>query len=132
MEIGIDIIEIQRIQEAAARREKFPAKILTENELQIYEGYQPKRQATFLAGRFAAKEAYVKALGTGIGKINFTDIEILPNEKGKPSFTQGPVTDQAKISISHSQTNAIAMVMIELTEEAINQHCQIFIQNKHV
>ncbi len=132
MEIGTDIIEIKRIKEAADRHKKFPARILTEKELSLYNSYPAKRQATYLAGRFAAKEAYVKALGTGIGRITFTDIEILPDEKGKPSFTKGPIIQQAKVSISHSHENAIAMVIIELTEPEINEFCQVFIENKHV
>ena len=83
---GIDIQEIRKIQKAQEKRESFAKRILTVNELAIFEKYKGNRKYEFLAGRFSAKEAFSKAYGTGIGKkVGFQDIEILnDNKTGKP------------------------------------------------
>ncbi|MEK5394686.1 holo-ACP synthase [Paenibacillus sp. FSL K6-2859] len=87
--IGHDVLEIERISEVMLRGqgEKFNQRILTEQEYQLAE-QRGGRLAEFVAGRFAAKEAVVKALGCGIGNVvGFQDIEILPDHKGKPEVT---------------------------------------------
>mgnify|MGYP000969765554 CR=1 FL=1 len=78
---GIDIIEIDRIQNVLSRYgNRFLNKIFTPDEIQYCRGRSPN-----LAGRFAAKEAFVKALGTGFrNNINFKDIEVAKNLHGKP------------------------------------------------
>lgn len=84
--IGNDVLEIGRISTLLASRQGkgFLQRILTERELALAEGRKGKA-AEFAAGRFAAKEAVVKALGCGIGaKVGFQDIEILPDREGKP------------------------------------------------
>lgn len=116
MRLGTDIIEIDRIKEAVEKQEKFVEKILTPDELQIYQQYSGQRQMEFLAGRFCAKEAYVKALNTGIGKIKFTDISILYNDKGAPIVAQGPIIQGVVVSISHCRTFATATVIVDLPE----------------
>ncbi len=127
MRIGTDIIEIRRIKEAIERNQRFAKKVLTENEFKIYEQYPLGRQAEFLAGRFSAKEAYGKALGTGVGtQLKFSDIEILPNERGIPIVTNGPVIEGAQVSISHTKEYATAMVLIELSELAIQDKLRSF------
>jgi holo-[acyl-carrier protein] synthase len=66
----------------------------------------------FLAGRFAAKEAFSKAMGTGIGKdLSFLDIEIAVDPLGKPVIVKPDVN--AHLSISHSRDYAVAQVVIE-------------------
>ncbi|ELK48675.1 holo-ACP synthase [Halobacillus sp. BAB-2008] len=80
--IGIDIIELDRINQSIKRNPRFVQRILTENEYQRYEMLNEGRRVEFLAGRFAAKEACAKALGTGIGKTGFQDIEISSAETG--------------------------------------------------
>ncbi|MDH6373369.1 holo-[acyl-carrier protein] synthase [Paenibacillus sp. PastF-3] len=87
--IGHDVLEIERISEVMLRGQgkKFNQRILTEQEYQLAE-QRGGRLAEFVAGRFAAKEAVVKALGCGIGNVvGFQDIEILPDHKGKPEVT---------------------------------------------
>lgn len=114
--IGIDIIELKRIDEAVKRNKKFVFRVLTENEMDLYNSYSGNRATEFLAGRFAAKEAYAKARGTGIGKIKFTDIEFLPNSLGKPEYVPGKMVDrdeQVLVSISHSKEFAVAQVLIQ-------------------
>ena len=85
--IGTDIIKIERIQSLFDRfGEKFFGRILTENEISKISKYDnSKKKISFLAKRFSAKEAMVKATGYGFGRgINFSDIEIDNDDLGKP------------------------------------------------
>jgi holo-[acyl-carrier protein] synthase len=110
--IGIDIIELSRIKEIVTRQKKLVDRILTENEKQTFEQLPERRKVEFLAGRFAAKEAYSKAAGTGIGKeLSFLDIEIETDNLGKPFIAKPEIT--GFISISHSRDYAVAQVIIE-------------------
>ncbi|PWU68061.1 MULTISPECIES: holo-ACP synthase [Gracilibacillus] len=113
--IGIDIVELDRIREMATKQPRFISRILTKKERDLYENLSSdKRKIEFLAGRFAAKEAFSKAIGTGIGKVSFQDIEILTNLEGAPIFYSN-ITEKDKIfvSISHSKAYATAQVIIE-------------------
>ncbi|MBD8069674.1 holo-ACP synthase [Bacillus sp. PS06] len=111
--IGIDIVELDRIKKIAERQKKFISRILTEKEINKYHQYTGHRQIEYLAGRFAAKEAYSKAIGTGIGKdLSFQDIEIFSDEFGKPHI-EGKGAEIVHLSISHSKEYAIAQVIIE-------------------
>lgn len=110
--IGIDIIELDRVEKMLAKP-KFIDRILTENEQELFNKLTKRRQLEFLAGRFAAKEAYSKARGTGIGaEVSFHDIEILPDERGKPVLHSND-HDTVHLSISHSFSYAVAQVIIE-------------------
>ncbi len=84
--IGIDLVSIERIQHLKNQFEKkFLHKVFTENE--IAQSEEKSSSAIFLAKRFAAKEAFAKALGLGIGRgINFCDIEVENDELGKPKI----------------------------------------------
>jgi holo-[acyl-carrier protein] synthase len=111
--VGIDIIEIKRIEKLIEKTEKFVDRILTAKEKEKYETLVGHRKIEFLAGRFSAKEAFSKAVGTGIGEgLRFTDIEVSQNPNGKP-FISSPLTDGVHLSISHSKEYAIAQVIIE-------------------
>ncbi|MBQ7608382.1 MAG: holo-ACP synthase [Desulfovibrionaceae bacterium] len=118
--IGCDITDIRRIRHALDRfGDKFISKILSKKEKNCLHG--PKE--TFLAGRFAAKEAAAKALGTGFSQgIWMTDIEIVNADGGSPvlSFAGGALAfarskgiSKTFISISHEQNFAIAFVVLE-------------------
>lgn len=110
--IGIDIIELSRIEEIVTRQKKLVDRILTENEKRTFIELPERRKIEFLAGRFAAKEAYSKAAGTGIGKeLSFLDIEIEADSYGKPCIVR-PETN-GFLSISHSRDYAVAQVVIE-------------------
>lgn len=113
--IGIDIVEISRIEEIFTRQTRFAAKILTEQEFKQFNKYTTdKRKNEFLAGRFAAKEAFAKAYGTGIGKLGFRDIEVTTNKHGAPLIQSAFTMDMhVHVSISHSENYAIAQVVIE-------------------
>ncbi|MGG3738765.1 holo-ACP synthase [Aeribacillus pallidus] len=110
--IGIDIIEFSRIQSVFKRQPKFIERVLTPAEQEQFHQLSERRQLEFLAGRFAAKEAFAKALGTGIGtELSFQDIEIIKDEKGKPYIPYNEYI--VHVSISHSIEYAVAQVVIE-------------------
>ncbi|GFH41724.1 holo-[acyl-carrier-protein] synthase [Lactococcus hodotermopsidis] len=113
---GVDNIELSRIARALERNPKFATRVLTKTELLNFESLSPHRRIEFLGGRWAAKEAYAKAYGTGIGgKLSFQDLEIVPDKLGAPKFTRHPFSDRgaAHLSISHSNLEAVAFVILE-------------------
>ncbi|GAA0177633.1 holo-ACP synthase [Clostridium sediminicola] len=119
--IGVDIIEIDRINKSIERNPNFINKIFTENEIEYFK--LRKMRPEYIAGRFAAKEAISKALGTGIRGFDIKDIEIDRNALGKPiAVLKGKCKKILKkypnykmhISISHSKENAIAYALLEV------------------
>ncbi|MFD1706959.1 holo-ACP synthase [Siminovitchia sediminis] len=111
--IGLDLVEIERIEKLRKRQMRFPERVLTEGERQVYETLPENRKTEFLAGRFAAKEAYAKALGTGIGaQLSFHDIEIVADELGKPHIIR-PTSEKTHLSITHTKAYAAAQVILE-------------------
>lgn len=87
--IGLDIVEISRIQHMLERQPKFMKRILTGKEEDVFFSLSKQRQVEYVAGRFAAKEVYAKANRTGIGTaLSFQDIEISKDENGKPFFSK--------------------------------------------
>ena len=87
---GIDIEELASIQNAVEKREGFAQRVLTDKEMERFASLKGRRQVEYLAGRWSAKEAFSKAMGTGIGKLGFQDLEVLNNEKGAPYFSKSP------------------------------------------
>ena len=111
--IGLDIVELDRIAKLDAKSEKFHARILTVKEINIYNSLSGHRRTEYLAGRFAGKEAFAKALGTGIGAAcNFIYIEIIPDSSGKPLLYFKGTTVSGFISITHTQNVAAAQVIL--------------------
>jgi holo-[acyl-carrier protein] synthase len=118
--LGLDVVELDRLEAALSRfGERFMARILTPAELAAL----PQRPVPRLAGLFAAKEAAVKALGTGFSHgIGFSHLEILADALGRPVLTlHGPALDRATalgatswhVSITHGQATAAAVVILE-------------------
>ena len=113
---GVDLIEIARIDEVVSRHGKhYLDRIYTSAELE-----QCGKRAESLAGRFAAKEAVAKALGTGIGEVTWKEIEVLGDENNAPVLTlHGEALKRAhqmglstwSVSISHSQSHSVAFVV---------------------
>jgi holo-[acyl-carrier protein] synthase len=113
--VGVDIIEINRIKRAISRwQDSFLNRIYTPTEL-LYT-----RNVSSLAARFAAKEAVMKALGTGTRGVGWKDIEILTNAEGAPLVRlYGRALKKSKelslarfqVSLSHSRKYAIAFVI---------------------
>lgn len=116
LRVGVDMIEIERVERAAARHgERFFRRFFTEQERAICQD-QPRR----LAARVAAKEAVAKAFGTGIGDVRWVEIEVINDERGRPEVRlHGDAAHLAEamglthweISISHTQDNAIAFAV---------------------
>lgn len=116
--LGVDITEISRIQKIQQKNQSFAKKVLTKAELNYYQRLTTKRQAEFLAGRFSIKEAYSKALGTGIGKaVAFMDLEVLNDKSGKPKFTNHPYDDRFNVHGSISHTDHLVMTEVILEEK---------------
>ncbi|WP_163538959.1 holo-ACP synthase [Gracilibacillus sp. YIM 98692] len=113
--IGIDIVELNRIEQILQKQPRFLSRILSQREQLLYEQMEtPKRKVEFLAGRFAAKEAFSKAYGTGIGPVSFQEIEVLKTEAGAPVVDIDRLAEEKVwVSISHSDTYAVAQVIIE-------------------
>jgi holo-[acyl-carrier protein] synthase len=113
--IGVDIVEIARLEEAIARHgENFLKRIYTDSELKLYRKKPPS-----LAARFAAKEAVVKALGKTTDGISFKEIEVLTGPGGQPVVnlygrTQQQADsmglDKLAVTLSHSKEYAVAFV----------------------
>ncbi|MFC3418824.1 holo-ACP synthase [Salinicoccus hispanicus] len=110
--LGTDIIEIERIRSVEGENSRLSARILAPDEMDVYSRLsEDGRRMEYLAGRFAVKEAYSKALGTGIGSnAVFRDIICLNDENGKPYIMNDP---HAHVSISHSKAYVVATVIIE-------------------
>ena len=90
--VGIDIIEIDRVEDVIARHGDASSIVYTADEITHCRGRIPE-----LAARFAAKEAVMKALGTGVRGVGWRDIEVLPNRRGKPLvFLYGRGAERAK------------------------------------
>jgi len=116
--LGIDLIEIKRVKKVKERwGKRFLERVYTPKELEYC--LRKKYPEGSLAGRFAAKEAVMKALGTGLSSgVSWKDIEIINNGKGKPEvFLYGKTRKllgkkRVLISISHTKEDAIAQAMI--------------------
>jgi holo-[acyl-carrier protein] synthase len=123
--IGIDIIEVRRVREVLARTPRFAERVFTVAE-RAYCDSRGAVAAQHYAARFAAKEAMLKALGTGWrGGIGWQDVEIAARETGAPFLIlHGPVKElfeksgatAAHLSMSHTSEHAIAEVLLEGAE----------------
>ncbi len=111
--IGIDIIEIERIKTAVEKHGRdFLSKIFTRRELDYCRGRTIKYPE--LAVRFAAKEAYAKAIGTGIAGIGWKSIEVVNERSGKPNLAiKNKIDRKVQVSLSHSRDYAVAAVYVE-------------------
>ncbi|MCC4723167.1 holo-ACP synthase [Salinicoccus sp. RF5] len=110
--LGTDIIEIERIQRVEEKGNRLSRRILSPEEMERYRQFADAgRRMEYLAGRFAVKEAYSKALGTGIGSAAaFRDIVCLNDAGGRPYIAND---QHAHVSISHSRAYVVATVIIE-------------------
>ena len=111
--VGVDIVDLQRFTRALGRTPKLIDRLFTAGERDL--------SMTSLAGRFAAKEALIKAFG-GSGGMTWQDMEVVANDAGAPSFVlSGPAEamanargiDSVHLSISHDANAAIAFVVAE-------------------
>ncbi|MBA3321593.1 MAG: holo-ACP synthase [Pyrinomonadaceae bacterium] len=120
--IGIDIIEVHRVRQVLRRTPRFVERVFTPGE----RAYCDRRGVVapqHYAARFAAKEAALKALGTGwSGGLAWQDVEVVSQQTGAPTLVfhhlarelfQQSGADVAHISISHTSEHAIAQVILE-------------------
>ena len=124
--IGTDIVNIDRIQKIILKnKEGFIKRVLTEHEQALFANKADS--AAFCAKRFAAKEAFSKALGTGIGRVvSFQDLTVRNNDNGKPHFIPSEKlrlyllekgVKQAHLSISDESQYAVAFVVLEAIDK---------------
>ena len=120
--MGIDLIEIGRVAQTVDRwGDRFLRRIYTEGELAYCRGRTPQ-----LAARFAAKEAVMKALGTGRYGLSWRDIEVVRQRGGRPSIQlhdrAARIADRLEVShvalsITHSRDYAAASVVVEIKDK---------------
>jgi len=119
--IGVDACEVDRIRRvlAAPHGARFRARVFTDAE-QAYCESRGRGRVESYAARFAAKEAVMKALGTGARGVAWREIEVLPNRRGKPLvYLHGSARERAArigldgldVSLSHSRRYAVAFVV---------------------
>ena len=120
--IGTDLVDIERVKKILLKnRDGFVKRVLSEHEQALFANKADS--AAYCAKRFAAKEAFAKALGTGIGRVaGFQDLTVRNNENGKPYFIPSEKLrlyllekgiNQAHLSISDESQNAVAFVILE-------------------
>lgn len=120
--VGTDIINIERVAHILEKnKEGFVRRVLSEHEQALFANKGDS--ASYCAKRFAAKEAFAKALGTGIGKIDsFQDLTVRNNDEGKPYFIPSEKLrlflvnkniKHAHLSLSDEKYNAVAFVVLE-------------------
>ena len=117
--LGIDLTEVDRVAGLLDRwGDRFVNRVFLPGEISARRRH-PRARAQHVAGRFAAKEAAMKALGTGTRGVAFREIEVKPDLRGKPTLTlHGRALDRARrlnvrsmeVSITHGQTTAAAVV----------------------
>lgn len=119
--IGTDIVEVRRIKKIMNdKSNSFLKKVFTDKEIKLLE--ERNLRSEYIAGRFAAKEAIAKALGTGFREFSFRDITVLNDELGKPIVkldgNAKKIADKngktiLHLSISHGDDAAIAYAILE-------------------
>jgi holo-[acyl-carrier protein] synthase len=118
--IGTDIIEVQRIKEAIEKyKDKFTGKIFTQEEIDYSMSFK-NREHVHLAARFAVKEAFSKAIGTGLTQgFKLNEVSIKNKESGEPELilTGGLAEKYSNykfhVTISHTESTAVAVVIME-------------------
>jgi holo-[acyl-carrier protein] synthase len=120
--LGVDITEVERIEAAIGRHgQPFLKRVFTPNEIEYCERFRNKFER--FAGRFAAKEATMKALGTGWGRgVRWVDIEVAREAGGRPTIrlageaakiAGGLGVKRISVSITHTEKEALAQVIFE-------------------
>lgn len=119
--VGVDIVEIKRIKKAIDKNKLFLKRVFDDSEIEYLKSRNLRPE--FAAGRFAAKEAVVKAMGTGFRGFHIKDVVIERNDLGKPEVVlKGKAEELAKtfgafkfhLSISHGEESAVAYAIMEV------------------
>ena len=121
---GVDIVENKRIKKLLLNN-NFLKRIFTNNE--IKSSKKSPNKINFFAKRFAAKEAFVKALGTGFrNNINFSDIEIINNKKGKPEIK---ISKKIKNLIIRKFKSKKPKIYVSLSDEKKHSIAYVILEN---
>lgn len=117
--IGIDVVAVERVRRLLHEHPDFTSRVFTADEVGVVKG---RRRAERLAGRFAAKEAVLKALGTGLGpRMRWTDVEITNAPGGRPrvrldgavaAWASAHRVEAVEVSLSHSAGLAVAQSLV--------------------
>ena len=120
--LGVDIVEIARMRDALTRRPRMKERLFSEAEREYCEGRN--KPEIHYAMRFAAKEAVLKALGTGFSGMRFRDVEVVRDERGKPvphltgraaEVAEAAGVVEVHLSLSFTHENAVASA-VAITE----------------
>jgi holo-[acyl-carrier protein] synthase len=118
MTVGIDIVQVKRIERVINRwGERFTNRVFCDSEIALCSA--KRNPAMCYAARFAAKEAFSKALGTGIRRLSWKDIEVVHNKMGKPFLVVRGKSKallngrNVEVSLSDTEMLATAVVIIE-------------------
>lgn len=119
--VGLDIVEVQRMADGLRKESGLKTRLFTESEIRYCDSH--KHDGQHFAARFAAKEAFAKALGTGISEgLSFQDVEIVQDSGGRPGILLHGRSQQLAdsrgvahihLSITHTQERAAAVVVLE-------------------
>ena len=116
--LGTDLVEVARFRLAMERRAKLPERLFSDAEREY--AFRQKDPAKSLAARFGAKEAVMKAMGVGLWKFKFRDVEVVRAKSGAPSVAlHGRAAEMAaergigawQLSLTHTETTAMAVVL---------------------
>ena len=117
---GTDLVSVTRLAQSLARTSGFAVEVFTASEREYCESR--RHVAQHYAARFAAKEAFLKAVGTGIfGGVSLQDIEVVRDDSGQPSLRLGPTAahelerlgaSRSLLSLSHEGDYAVAVVIL--------------------
>ena len=119
LRVGVDVVGVERLERLIRDDEHRQSTVFTVRELDYCRG--KRRQYEHLAARFAAKEAVLKAFGTGISqRMRWTDVEVLNERSGRPrvelsgavaSFAERHCLTQLEVSLSHTEQLAVAQAL---------------------
>ena len=121
IKVGTDILEIDRFRRVLERRPGLREKVFTEAEVAYCESKADS--VPHFAARFCAKEAFSKAIGTGVREFSMSEVEVVRNDLGKPciellgrvyKIASDLAVKDVDVSISHSDLFAVAVVVIEI------------------
>jgi holo-[acyl-carrier protein] synthase len=116
--LGTDLVEVARFRLAMQRRERLPERLFSDAEREY--AFRQKDPSKSLSARFGAKEAVMKAMGVGLWKFKFRDVEVIRAKSGAPSVAlHGRAAEMAAargiggwlLSLTHTETIAMAVVL---------------------
>ncbi|HEY7933115.1 MAG TPA: holo-ACP synthase [Solirubrobacteraceae bacterium] len=119
LRVGVDLVDVERLRRLLEEHANSHERLFTTTELEYCQG--KRRRYEHLAARFAAKEAVLKAFGTGVSqRMRFTEVEVLNERSGRPrvrllgsvaSFAENHGLSQLDVSLSHTESTALAHVV---------------------